>query len=247
MKKDIFEGSLKLLEETVDIAKDYIEKIVIVGGWGPYIRHVDQHPGTRDVDFLFPQESTKEEIEQVLYRFLENGYFISAKHDFQLCRAFEIGKYTYIYNLDLLHPSEGKINKIDFINVMDLDVTDGIRVKKIQTINIQYGQEIYSAELFENIEFRGRRFNVLDASGVVLSKMNSCHNKKRTRDIYDIFLSLREANARDKLIQLSQGNGIVKENIEDYNSKLDKEWDYYAESLCQYGIVDVRIDELQIK
>ena len=124
-----------------------------MGGWGPYLRHTNKHPGTRDVDILFPENYKRERIVTILDRFLENGFFISAKNDFQLCRAYKLGKQTYIYNVDLLHPTEGKINKVDFIEILDLDVTvDGIRVKPIITVNIQYGDVIYSKNLYEKIQ-----------------------------------------------------------------------------------------------
>ena len=111
---DILEGSKQLLSESVDLLGSSKSDIVIVGGWGPYLRHTDKHPGTKDVDILFPTNYSKERITDILDRFLENGFFISAKHDFQLCRAYQIGKRAYIYNVDLLHPTEGKINKVVF-------------------------------------------------------------------------------------------------------------------------------------
>src|SRR2546421_7948040 len=92
MINDILDGSKKLLTESVDLLGDLKKDIVIVGGWGPYLRHPDKHPGTKDVDILFPTSYSKETITRVLEDFLSNGFFISAKHDFQLCKAYQIGK-----------------------------------------------------------------------------------------------------------------------------------------------------------
>ena len=210
-----------------------------MGGWGPYLRHTNKHPGTRDVDILFPENYKRERIVTILDRFLENGFFISAKNDFQLCRAYKLGKQTYIYNVDLLHPTEGKINKVDFIEILDLDVTvDGIRVKPIITVNIQYGDVIYSKNLYEKIEFNGQIFNVLDAAGIIVSKINSCHNKRRQRDIFDIYLSLSEKNTTEKIKFLTGINPTLDENFNDYSQKLKSSWVFYESCLREFGVND---------
>src|SRR6185437_6487160 len=164
--KTIIEGAQNLLIESLNILGDSKDDVIIVGGWGPYLRNKDIHAGTKDVDILFPKSYSKEEIGNILDRFLDKDFFINAKHDFQLCRNYQIGKRKYIYNVDLLHPTEGKINKVDFIEIMDLDVTvDGIIVKPIITINILYGDVLYSQKLFEKITFGDQTFNVLDGAG----------------------------------------------------------------------------------
>lgn len=234
--KDVIDGAKQLLRESTEIIDDSINDIIFVGGWGPYIRHTDRHPGTKDVYLLFPVKYSKADMANILNRFLEYGYFISAKHDFQLCRAIVLGNQTYIYNVDLLHPTEGKMNKVDFIEIMDLDVTDGIRVKPLLSINIQYGSEIYSNELYESVSYEGKKFNVLDGAGIIISKLNSAHNKKRLRDIFDIYLSLEEKGALEKLLQLGGSNPTVQKNIEDFNAKVSNDWSFYEGSLKKFGI-----------
>lgn len=234
--KDILDGAKQLLRESAEIIDGEVLDIIFVGGWGPYIRHTDRHPGTRDVDLLFPEKYSKNDMAEVLNRFLKYGYFVSAKHDFQLCRAIDLGSQTYIYNVDLLHPTEGKMNKVDFVEIMDLDVTDGIRVKSILSINIQYGSEIYSNELYESVTFDGNTFNVLDGAGIIISKLNSAHNKKRLRDIFDIYLSLEEKGALEKLLQLGSCNPTVQKNIEDFNEKVSGNWEFYETSLKKFGV-----------
>lgn len=234
--KDILDGAKQLLRESIEIIGDAVSDIIFVGGWGPYIRHTDRHPGTRDVDLLLPEKYSKSDMAEILNRFLRYGYFVSAKHDFQLCRAIELGSQTYIYNVDLLHPIEGKMNKVDFVEIMDLDVTDGIRVKTILSINIQFGSEIYSNELYESVTFDGNTFNVLDGTGIIISKLDSSHNKKRLRDIFDIYLSLEEKGSLEKLLQLGSSNPSIQKNINDFNKKVSENWGFYESSLKKYGI-----------
>jgi hypothetical protein len=194
---------------------------------------------------LFPQNYSKLEIVAILERFLENGFYISAKNDYELCRAYEIGKQTYIYNVDLLHPTEGKINKVDFIEIMDLDVTvGGIRVKPILTINIQHGDIIYSNNLFENISFNESSFNVLDGAGIIISKLDSCHNKKRPRDIYDIYLSLSEPFIFEKINMLAQKNPIIDSGIRRYSDKLKSDWKTYESNLREFGVSNSKAKEI---
>ena len=243
--KDILEGSKMLLGESLLMIGDSLKDVVIVGGWGPYLRHSDKHPGTKDVDVLFPITYTKDSIGEILNRFLNYGFYISAKNDFQLCRAYKLNQQTYVYNVDLLHPTEGKVNKVDFIEIMDLDVTvDGIRVKPIMTREIQHGDVIYLEKLFETTEFNGMSFNVLDASGIIISKLDSCHNKKRERDIYDIYLSLLEPNALEKVNQLTKLNPHLEREVQKYLEKITSDWKTYEKHLEQFGVKDTKAKQI---
>ena len=243
--KDILEGSKQLLTESINLIEDLLNEVVFVGGWGPYLRHVDKHPGTKDVDILFPMNYKRERIVSILENFLNNKFYISAKHDFQLCRAYQLGERTYIYNVDLLHPTEGKIEKVDFIEIMDLDVTiDGIRVKPIISINIQFGDVIHSEKLIDQVEFGGKKINVLDGAGIVISKLSSCHNKKRPRDIYDIYLSLLEPNTADKMNHLVKINPTIDQQLAKYAELLKKSWADYENSLKIFGVKDDKAKEI---
>lgn len=231
--KTILDGAKKLLTESIDIIGSPND-IIVVGGWGPYLRHQNNHPGTKDVDLLFPFTYSKEDIAKVLTNFLDNEYFLSAKHEFQLCRAFKIGKRTYIYNVDLLHPVYGNFDKVDFIEILDLDISiDGIKVKTVNTINIQYGDIIYNQNLFTKSEFDGREFNSLDGSGIVISKISSCINKKQPRDIFDIYLSLKEEYTIDKLRHLVDINSTLRAAFIKFNNEFDKNWHFFEKSIFE--------------
>lgn len=237
--KDINDGARQLLSDSLNIIENKLDQVVIVGGWGPYLRHTDVHPGTKDVDILFTVNDSVSDIRKIIEKFLDNDFYISAKHDFQLCKAIKLGEHTYIYNVDLLHPTEGLVNKVDFVEIMDLDVTDqGIKVKPIRSINIQYGDVITSEKLFESITFQDKSFNVLDSAGIVISKLNSCHNKKRPRDIFDIYLSLNEKNTFEKIEYLRGINPLLDENFKKYVKKIDEDWDTYKSHLSEFGITD---------
>jgi len=237
--KDIIEGSKTLLKESLELLGEAKNDIVIVGGWGPYLRHSEVHPGTRDVDILFPSSYSKDSMINILNNFLANGYFINAKHDFQLCRSFTIGKQTYIFNVDLLHPTEGKLGKVDFIDRMDLDVTvEGIKVKQIVTINMPHGEVIYLQKLYGKMEFENQVFNVLDGAGIVLTKLESCQNIKRERDIFDIYLSLEEEGTLNKLKVLGKINPHIGEKIELYRQTLTVKWKLFESNLNKYNVAN---------
>lgn len=237
--QDINDGARQLLSESLHIIEKKLDQVVVVGGWGPYLRHTEVHPGTKDVDILFTVNDSVSDIRKIIEKFLQNGFYISAKHDFQLCKAIKMGEHTYIYNVDLLHPTEGIVNKVDFVEIMDLDVTDqGIKVKPIRSINIQYGDVITSEKLFESITFEDKSFNVLDGAGIVISKLNSCHNKKRPRDIFDIYLSLKEENTFEKIEYLRRVSPLLDKNFEKYLKRIDKYWETYKSHLSEFGITD---------
>ena len=73
--KDILDGSKQLLSESLSLVGDSLKDVIIVGGWGPFLRHLDKHPGTKDVDILFPSNYSNDAMVEVLHRFLNNGFF----------------------------------------------------------------------------------------------------------------------------------------------------------------------------
>lgn len=241
--KTILEGSCQLLMECIALQGKTIADTVIIGGWGPYIRHRNSHPGTRDVDILFPLDYTAEDIKSAVEPFLEAGFLLSAKHDFQLFRKYNIGKYDYIFNVDLLHPVIQRTHRCEVMDIIDLDVTiNGTLAKTVQTMCIENGQAIFDPQepLTTVLQLNGLRFRALNGAGVVVTKINSCHNLKRPRDIYDIFLSLQEGDSvREALYRLYLNNSGFQHSVDNFKARLKSSWMFYATSLHDYGVKDI--------
>ena len=235
---NLLDGTNELLRETVDLLGDAAMETLFVGGWGPYIRNTERHPGTKDVDILFPKSYSRDDIKAATQNFLDAGFFLSAKHDFQLFRQYKIGNHTYIFNVDLLHPAIQKVSKAEFVDVIDLDITfDGTLAKKVKTICIVGGNLLFDHSLYVETEYRGQKFNTLSPAGIVLSKLQSCHNAKRSRDIFDIHLSLLEnPNVGKEIDELANQYDNVSEMLDDYRDRLKTKWFFYEQCLTDFGV-----------
>lgn len=232
--KTVRDGARQLLLDTLETLSSEAGELIVVGGWGPYLRNECVHPGTRDVDLLFPAKYTRDDIGRVVEKFLEREYLLSAKHDFQLFRPYQIGKWTYVFNVDLLHPILQRTNRVEFMDVLDLDIAiDGVLVKQVQTMGIEDGQLFFDETLYTESILDGRRFNTLSAAGVVISKLSSCHNPKRPRDIYDIWLSLREhSGVPSELRELMSNHPTLRQLAGSYSTKLRDNWPMYQSFLA---------------
>ncbi|MGB0653229.1 MAG: hypothetical protein ACPGQL_08515 [Thermoplasmatota archaeon] len=190
----INEGALHLLSESCRLLGPDLDNVLIVGGWGTFLRNQEWHPGSRDVDVLFPPDYSRDQMKKVVLRFLDDGFLVSAKHDFQIMKAIQVGGRRYLYNVDFLHPKIEKQNIVEYQDLIQFDETlDGHLVKKAQSIGIREGHLLFEEQLFErrSVDNYGPRF--LDGAGIIISKISACMNLKRRRDIYDMALEWDQA------------------------------------------------------
>jgi hypothetical protein len=242
--KTILDGARRLLLDVADILKNRND-VLFVGGWGPYLRNPSNHPGTLDVDLLFPAEHTKEQMSEIAEMFLTKNFLVSAKHSFQLLKEYEIGSRRYIYNVDFLHPTLEKTHAAEFRDIIDLDITiDGTKLKNMKSICMPYGDVLFSIDMNNVTKVDDRLIRILEPAGVVFSKLKSCMNPKRTRDIFDILLSCREdPSLWGKLDDLSQADSRVGEHIEEYRKLISDNWSFISRCLKEYneeGTEDVK-------
>ena len=118
------EGAFGLLAETADILNRNKINYIIVGGWSPLLLNNNPivHPGTKDVDILFENGYRKKELGKIILKFIDSGFLLSAKHDFQLFKEIEVHGKKFIYNIDLLHPTETQKPEEIYIDHIDLGI-----------------------------------------------------------------------------------------------------------------------------
>lgn len=229
MNETIQDGAISLLGETTKILNEKNIEYLVVGGWSPFLLNNGEypHPGTKDVDVLFKSGTEKGQLKDVIDTFLQNGFTQSAKHPFQLLKVFKINGYNFVYNIDLLHPDNQEKDPEMFIDHIDFPV------KESHTMRIDYkGKTILlpKSDFFFNdfitkktinyLNSNGDKetveFNLLNEAGLILSKSKSVFNEKRTRDAYDIFLSIKQSsNYENTINQLSK---IGKQNPQIVNA-----------------------------
>jgi hypothetical protein len=234
----INEGARIILEESVGLLDEHLSNVVIIGGWGPFLRNQDHHPGTRDVDVLFPEFYDRDTPAAVIMRFLDKGYLVSAKHNFQILKPLRVGARKYLYNVDFLHPVIERTDVVEFEDVINLDVTiDGYIVKTVQTVCILRGDLVFRENLYTQFDIAGKKVPLLNDLGVVITKLKSCREPKRPRDIYDVVLAWKSIPDQQKtqLTEMSRNYDIVRTWLNEFDEFDAKNPEFFSEGLQRFS------------
>lgn len=215
--KTINDAACCLLGESVSIINQFAADYVIIGGWSPYLRYNSGkiHPGTKDVDVLFHNANNVDAIKDIIIGFLERGFLLSAKHDFQLIKLYNVSGREFAFNVDVLHPTKSAIKIEDDMFVKHLDVEVPISslrsdTYKFKSIVQPEAECIFSETMHDNFDLNytnsngqneNVQFELLNDIGCLFSKSTSCQNSKRHRDSFDIYLSITNNDNYDGLIK----------------------------------------------
>jgi hypothetical protein len=207
MFSTIPEAARGLLGEACTIANKSNLRYAVCGGWSPYLRNSGKipHPGTKDVDLLFSQATEVGALREVLRAFLEAGYLPSAKHEFQLLRLLKVDKQNFVFNVDFLHPTEPGNTAPLFVDHLDITTSTGEPVfilAKGKSISLPDSQIVFEGDLAASEELNYTTaagepalltLPLLDEVGLLVTKSKSCSSSKRHRDLFDIYLAIKQA------------------------------------------------------
>lgn len=217
---DVLSAAQGLLGEVITTVESTGLEYAIVGGWSPYLRNNPTHtglthPGTKDVDVLFLEGCEKSGLEDAVRKFLDRGYMVSAKHDFQLFRSLRVGDHELVFNVDFLHPLEGKANSELFVDHFDLGIPESkfykeVKNKKAKSIALEYSKYIFNGfvkpfsitTILPDGNDKAVIVPLIDESGLILSKAKSISAPKRHRDAFDIYLAMRQPNIEKTIKKL---------------------------------------------
>ncbi|MAY74818.1 MAG: hypothetical protein CMJ31_08930 [Phycisphaerae bacterium] len=205
---NVMDAATGLLGEVAGLTNSLDVPFIVMGGWCPYLRNGLEslpHPGTKDVDLLFKDAATKDGIESVVRTLLAAGFYMSAKHSFQLLRGLRVRKHTLWFNVDLMHPSDST-QRVEFVDHFEFDIPESQTLQgviKAKSIGIPESAYLFdghwsdhsvsgtlpSGSLFEST------VPLVSPCGLVLSKCRSMMSPKRPRDAFDVYLMLRQADA----------------------------------------------------
>ena len=203
-----------LLSEVCQIVSTTGLNFAIIGGWSPFLLNSNpiQHPGTRDVDILFEQGVKRLELKNVIQKFLASQYLPSAKHEFQLLRVLNVCENSVVFNVDILHPSEGNSTPEMFVDHLELPIPSS-RFRDdhflSRSIVLPHSQFLFdghttSYELISTLPSGVdviTKVPLMSEVGTIVTKSQSAMNKKRRRDAFDIYLAVAQARDRRALIQ----------------------------------------------
>lgn len=228
-----------LLGEASSIARRAGKEFVVVGGWSPFLRNTAlvSHPGTRDVDLLFSEGATRASLKDLVCAFLDSGYLLSAKHEFQVLRTLPVGGRNFVFNVDLLHPHEGEVKGDLFVDQLSFPIphedykSTYVFTKSIALPNAGFVFDGFFAE--ESIEFMmpdgttaQHKVPVIDEVGLLATKSKSCMVQKRPRDIFDIYLAISSPRNvecfRANLSRLKDRHELVFASLECICEALDR-------------------------
>lgn len=213
MRTTIQDGALALLGETTELLNSHGIDYIIVGGWSPFLLNSAPfpHPGTKDVDILFKSGTQEGELKALIETFIKKGFVQSAKHPFQLLKAIDINRHSFMFNIDLLHPDDQEKKPEMFVDHIDFPVKESHSMRidyKGKTIILPksdfffsdfYTKYQHEFELTDGTK-KNIEFNLLNEAGLILSKAKSAFNEKRTRDAYDIFLAIQQCRNYESTI-----------------------------------------------
>lgn len=236
--KSINDGAKNLLKETInELSKIKDLEYIIIGGWCPFLRnaHDISHPGTLDVDILFKQGYESKTLEEIIGAFINVGFIPSAKHPFQLLKKQQILDKDFIFNIDLLHPNMTEDYKMKgmFIDHLDLDVPlRGEETVKMMSIVLPNSALLFSNNLFDKYEIDNLTFNLVDFTGMFLTKIESCKKQKRERDSFDIYLAfLNNGVDINKLKAIAKENNHVNIALESFKEFLQKDEEIFNSNI----------------
>ena len=234
---DSLDASLTLLVEANAIVGSSLD-FVVAGGWSPYLLcdHGGRHPGTRDVDLLFNVAVSTPSLRDLLKTFQENGYYRSAKHDFQFLRHLQIGESEFIFNVDFLHPKETVDSATLFIDHIEWpEYSDRARDRHftMKSIALPSAQLVFEHNLLVDFEIKGFGENgivrIIDELGLVVTKLSCYQKAKRERDCYDIYLAVSRPRNQTELFQRTK-------DLRQKDAKLDALLLTFADELAKSAV-----------
>ena len=242
MANTVVEGATELLIDTISALSTTSEgEYIVIGGWCPYLRNTSdiKHPGTLDVDLLFREGYREGALTRSINALRQKGFVASAKHPFQLLIEKQIGAERLIFNIDLLHPLMNETDKNMFVDQLDLDIPindDERRVKKMKSIVQPNSVVLFEEGLFSPFTLSGIEFSLVDFTGMFITKMDSCQNRKRERDSFDIYLGFKSNQVDiEKLKSIASRNERVSKSLAKFTSFLEKDADLFNWNVSEFA------------
>lgn len=167
-------------------------------------------------------------MKEVITAFLDNGFILSAKHDFQLFKPIKVLGQSFVYNVDLLHPLETIKPKDIYVEHIDLAIPADkyqSRTFKMKSIALPSSQSLFDNNLFINYDLTittkdgnelTQKVPLMRELGTLITKSQSVSKDKRYRDSLDIYLTLKQSGDLKELI--SSVNKLKETHIDTYNN-----------------------------
>lgn len=169
--------------------------------------------------------------------FLRHGYLISAKHDFQLFRKYNVAGKELVFNVDLLHPLETEVKGDLFADHFDLGIyfdDDDEELKKVKSIALPSSKFILADKLFSNFSFENSTIPLIDQAGLIFSKSKSLKSEKRQRDSFDIYLALNQPDSHktiEDLRKCCKNNSVLKKTILDLTDFIENNRQFFDKNV----------------
>jgi hypothetical protein len=213
---DVHSACQGLLVEAVEIATACNHRFAVVGGWSPFFLNnaAGLHPGSRDVDLLFDAATKPKSLESVVKAFLQRGYLLSAKHDFQLLRLATVRSQQLVFNVDLLHPFEANTDFASemFVKQIELPIPDSKFIKNyryVKSVMLPDSQFIFDYNRIARVSVNATtpsgaivscQTPVADEAAILVTKSKSMSLPKRPRDTFDLFLATAFCRDREETV-----------------------------------------------
>jgi hypothetical protein len=206
------EARVALLCNAVRLASSSSESFAVIGGWSPFLLNSAPipHPGTADVDLLFAEGVTPGRLKRAYELFLAAGYHPSAKHPFQLVQIIKVGAEELAFNIDILHPNEqGRRGMFADHIELPVPLTPFLKQQlRMKSIAVPASRFIFTYQRIRTVsveqtassgEKMATAVPVMDEAGLIVTKSYSFRNPKRSRDLFDIYLAVKQCGDRPEV------------------------------------------------
>lgn len=242
MPDSVLEGAKELLVDTITaLHQSSVRDFIVIGGWCPLLRNASglRHPGTLDVDVLFKHGGEKGALRPAIEALKSSGFVLSAKHSFQLLMEKNVLGERLVYNVDLLHPSMTETNPGMYVDHLELDVPldeEERRVKTMTSIVMPNSAILFQESLYSKFKLDGIDFDLVDFTGMFITKMDSCEKQKRERDAFDMYIALKSNEIDFLALRRIRGeNPRIDRSLAGLSEYLEKKNQIFDQNVAQFS------------
>jgi hypothetical protein len=192
------EAARALLTDVCKTLLDTKVQFAVVGGWVPFLLSSTsdlRHPGTFDADVLVAEPSLSDgTFRTCINVLLERGYMRPAKNQFQAFRVLAVRGERRVFHADFLNPGSPSPEDLSFVRLDEEDRL-GSAYTPVMDAVFKYDNWRYVDD--------GALANVRFASelGFIITKAHATTSKKRLRDLFDIYMTLRASKSPGRIVE----------------------------------------------
>jgi hypothetical protein len=124
------------------------------------------------------------------------------------------------------------------VDHLDLDIpldAEESRVKKSTSIVLPNSAILFSENLFSKFTWEGITFDLVDFTGMFITKMDSCQKQKRERDAFDLYIALKSGQIDFPAIaRFKKDNSHINKSLNRLSEYLKNDGESFDRNVAQF-------------